>query len=695
MIMKQREPAPMKNASSGQRARRAFRAAACLRALLPAALLLGSSGCIDVDDGAVCGAGTHEVNGECLGEDGNPGVTCGEGTENVGGVCVAVETPPEVTCGEGTEEVGGKCVPTALEPGHYLAPLVQLQSLHEVGSHTDEVRIREDGLLLNCSYTFNVIDATNAGDMEGLAVGLKHTIPGDTRQPGCKHLAWDDNLVFTTHLGNIRNPAFLGGWDITDPEAPVQLPVLQEPGVSYEGVDVANHHIFVGLHGNGLGVYNYDQVAGFTRTGTLGGFTNAWGVAARDDHVFVADGVDGLVTVDATDPANPVELGRVATGGQAKGIVVDGNHAYVAAGSAGVAIVDISDLANPVVVSHAEMPGTALRVAYSEGRIFVAAWNDVRVYDVTKPESPTFVAAVRIPRAFEYEDPNREPPTMRIFGVAARGLDVFVGTWENPYSFHLEPERLAPNIRLPESAARTDFGPTPVGTEKTVSVEVTNQGTAPLTLVDNWISGPAFRVEPQQARIEAGETLALQVTYLATTEEQEVGYLHIVSDDPAAPVRKVYLVGNAPGVSVGAPLPETTGTMLDGTTWKSGEAAGSVLILTYFATYCPVCANHLPDTEERFWQKYKDQGLQVVALNPKETSDKIGQVQTYCDNIEVTFPVGLEETASTYTAVTANFPGPNPFPVDVIVGKDGIVRYATHEYDPDAMTALIEEALAE
>ncbi|MDC3960421.1 redoxin domain-containing protein [Polyangium jinanense] len=603
---------------------------------------------------------------------------------------------PGLTCGEGTQAVGRECVPTALEPGHYLSPLVQLQNLAEVGSHTDEVRIREDNLLLNCSYTFNVIDAEHANDMEALTgEGLKHTIPGDTRTPGCKHLAWDENLVFTTHLGNIRNPAFLSGWDITDPEVPVQLPVLQEPGVSYEGVDVANHHIFVGLHENGLGVYDYDAANGFTRVGSLGGFTNAWGIAARGNHVFVADGIGGFSTVDATDPAKPVELGRVAIGGQARGVVVDGNHAYVAAGSAGVAVVDISDLASPKVVGRAEMPGTALRVAFSEGRIFVAAWNDVRVYDVTTPEAPRFVAAVRIPRPFDYEDADRELPTMRTFGVAARGQDVFIGAWENPYSYRLEPDRLAPNIRLPETAARLDFGKVASGAAKTIQIPVTNQGTAPLTLVDNWISGDAFGVEPKQARIEPGETLSLEVTYVASSAEEEVGYLHIVSDDPAAPVRKAYLVGNAPGVTIGSPLPATTATMLDGTTWTSEASAGKVLLLSYFATFCPVCANHLPDVEERFWQSYRDKGLEIVALNPRETSDKIGDVQAYCENIRVSFPLGIEEPASTYAAVTTNFVGPNPFPVDVIVGKDGTVRYASHEYDPDAMAAVIEELLAE
>jgi peroxiredoxin len=325
----------------------------------------------------------------------------------------------------------------------------------------------------------------------------------------------------------------------------------------------------------------------------------------------------------------------------------------------------------------------------------VAAWNDVRVYDVTTPSDPRFIAAVRIPRAFDYDDPDRERPTMRTFGVAARGQDVFIGAWENPYSYRLEPDRLAPNIRLPETAARLDFGKVEVGASKTIQIPITNQGTAPLTLVDIWISNEAFGLKEKQARIEPGETFSLEVTHYASSAEEEVGYLHIVSDDPAAPVRKAYLVGNAPGVTIGSPLPLTTATMLDGTTWTSEASAGKVLLLSYFATFCPVCANHLPDVEERFWQSYRDKGLEIVALNPRETTDKIGDVQAYCENIKVSFPLGIEDPASTYTAVTTNFVGPNPFPVDVIVGKDGTVRYASHEYDPDAMAAVIEQLLAE
>ena len=39
-------------------------------------------------------------------------------------------------------------------------------------------------------------------------------------------------------LADGGNAAFLSGWDITDPEAPVQIPAVQEEGTHYEGLDV-------------------------------------------------------------------------------------------------------------------------------------------------------------------------------------------------------------------------------------------------------------------------------------------------------------------------------------------------------------------------------------------------------------------------------------------------------------------------
>jgi hypothetical protein len=102
----------------------------------------------------------------------------------------------------------------------------------------------------------------------------------------------------------------------------------------------------------------------------------------------------------------------------------------------------------------------------------------------------------------------------------------------------------------------------------------------------------------------------------------------------------------------------------------------------------------LPDIEQRFHQTYKDQGLVVVALNAHDGPELIGQVQQFIDNLSVTFDVGLE-TSNTYDSLVQNFAGLNPFPVDVLIGKDGKIRYVTREYDPYAIDEMIQQLLAE
>ncbi|HEU4692984.1 MAG TPA: hypothetical protein VFS23_31695, partial [Vicinamibacterales bacterium] len=90
--------------------------------------------------------------------------------------------------------------PSPPAPGHFESPLVQLKRLQgEVGHlHVDEVRFRAaDRKLFQCSYTFGIVDATNPADMTYLAENLTHTIPGDTRRPGCVHLAYDGDIVYT------------------------------------------------------------------------------------------------------------------------------------------------------------------------------------------------------------------------------------------------------------------------------------------------------------------------------------------------------------------------------------------------------------------------------------------------------------------------------------------------------------------
>jgi hypothetical protein len=100
----------------------------------------------------------------------------------------------------------------------------------------------------------------------------------------------------------------------------------------------------------------------------------------------------------------------------------------------------------------------------------------------------------------------------------------------------------------------------------------------------------------------------------------------------------------------------------------------------------------LPDLQATFADVYGED-LVVVALDP-DPDDDIAGVSEFVYNQGVTYPVGLE-TTSNYSLFQKNFDGANPYPTDVIIDKQGIIRFVAVEYDPAIMEAVVKDLLAE
>jgi hypothetical protein len=99
--------------------------------------------------------------------------------------------------------------------------------------------------------------------------------------------------------------------------------------------------------------------------------------------------------------------------------------------------------------------------------------------------------------------------------------------------------------------------------------------------------------------------------------------------------------------------------------------------------------------EQRFWEPYEFEGLVVIGIDPDDDDyTQLPEVANFCEDVGVTYPVGIEETM-TYELFGDSFAGTNPYPIDVIVDKQGIIRYVAREYDPVAMQEMVEELLAE
>lgn len=504
-----------------------------------------------------------------------------------------------------------------LDPGHFEAPLQELAKVLgddgaigtsgalEDSMHMDEIRYREsDARLFYCSYTFGVINASDPADPEYLAQGYEWDLgsPVD-RATGCLHVDWDDadpDIVYVTHRGNYDFQPHLSVIDLNasvpDPKepdevelAPVQAPSLREDGVSYEGLDAANGLVYVALHDGGLGVFRRNPNTNeMVRVGESTLVANAYDVNVVGNTAYVVDEQAGLVVLDVTDPDAITEISRLATGGVDRDIQVDGDFAYIAAGPLGLVIVDISDPAAPVISSVTEMPGTATRVGAQGNRAAVAAWNDARVFDVTDRTAPSFIGAARIEQDQDYADDDIGRPniTTRSFGADVYGDHVFVGNWNTPYTYLIHEERKAPYAVLPEDIYYMGIGTVEVGQTGTYTVDIENDGNAPLTVYDAWATNPAFVVTPVGAVIPPGGEAEFTITYTATTIEQETAIVSFLSDDPSWPVRKGYVVGNAGGTGVGDPFPYTEATDVNtDAAWTSNEVAGKVTLVAYFATF--------------------------------------------------------------------------------------------------------------
>ena len=78
-------------------------------------------------------------------------------------------------------------------------------------------------------------------------------------------------------------------------------------------------------------------------------------------------------------------------------------------------------------------------------------------------------------------------------------------------------------------------------------------------------------------------------------------------------------------------------TELGGKTWTLKEQRGKVVVLNFWATWCPPCRKEMPDLES-LYQQFKDQGLVILAISDEDA----GKVAPFIAEQKVTYPILLD-----------------------------------------------------
>ncbi len=124
---------------------------------------------------------------------------------------------------------------------------------------------------------------------------------------------------------------------------------------------------------------------------------SAEGVAAQGDYVYVSCGVPGLQVVDVSDSGNIDVVGSLELPCLTYDVIVSGDLAFIACRDADalVRIIDISEPVNPIQIGVIDSldswyyeEAAELNIAIEGDYLFVKAYSDIYIFDVSNPADP-------------------------------------------------------------------------------------------------------------------------------------------------------------------------------------------------------------------------------------------------------------------------------------------------------------------
>ncbi|HYE92308.1 MAG TPA: TlpA disulfide reductase family protein [Terriglobales bacterium] len=155
--------------------------------------------------------------------------------------------------------------------------------------------------------------------------------------------------------------------------------------------------------------------------------------------------------------------------------------------------------------------------------------------------------------------------------------------------------------------------------------------------------------------------------------------------------------GRFTAAEVGARAPDFTLVDMNGGEASLSEYRGQVVLLNFWATWCPPCVHEMPSME-RLYQDMRARGFVVLGVSvdvdpgaPDAQGRWQGIVREYVDRLGVTFPILLDPEGTVEDAYNVS-----GLPTTYVIGRDGRIEgrvVGAREWDSAEYRGRIEELL--
>jgi len=118
-------------------------------------------------------------------------------------------------------------------------------------------------------------------------------------------------------------------------------------------------------------------------------------------------------------------------------------------------------------------------------------------------------------------------------------------------------------------------------------------------------------------------------------------------------------------LKVGDDAPDFVLKDMQGKEHKLSDYKGQGVFLNFWGTWCKPCEKEMP-AMDRQYAVYKDQGVQVLAVNIAQTEL---EVQTFIDSYGLKFPIVIDKSKNVMTQYNID-----PLPTTILISPDGKVK---------------------
>lgn len=133
----------------------------------------------------------------------------------------------------------------------------------------------------------------------------------------------------------------------------------------------------------------------------------------------------------------------------------------------------------------------------------------------------------------------------------------------------------------------------------------------------------------------------------------------------------------------GMEVPAFTVKMLDGTTLNSADLNRKVVMVNFWATWCPPCRKEFARLQKDVVDRFKGENFVLLPISIDDNAEAVAE---FMQKNGYTFPVAVDTGKDVYGLFAGKY-----VPRNFILGPDGRVAFQTVGYTPEEFDALVKD----